>query len=98
MGFPAGQRSGVERTNTVDECGVWGHEENAMTAKDLSVNAAAKGQGVSGYGTLSLWQSAKSFKVNTAVCFAVAFSAATDGYQIGSVQLFLRRLSLGGFT
>lgn len=66
-------------------------DEDAMTAKDLSVDAAAKGQGVSGYETLSLWQSVKAFKVNTAVCFAVAFSAATDGYQIGSAQLFLCR-------
>lgn len=52
-------------------------------AKEASMEAAARGQGVSGYETLSLWQTIKAFKVCTAYCFLVAFSAATDGYQIG---------------
>lgn len=51
--------------------------------KEASMEAAAKGQGISGYEGLSLWQTVKAFKVNTLTCFIVAFSAATDGYQIG---------------
>lgn len=59
--------------------------ENPDTPKDIAVEAAAKGQGVTGYETLSLWETVKTFKVNSAYCFLVAFSAATDGYQIGFV-------------
>ncbi|UPK93075.1 hypothetical protein LCI18_004010 [Fusarium solani-melongenae] len=57
--------------------------EHGITRKDLALDAASKGQGISGYETLSLWETVKAFKVNTAICFAVTFSAATDGYQIG---------------
>ena len=59
--------------------------EHIDNPKGLAAEAAEKGQGVSGYETLSLWETVKLFKVNTAYCFLVAFSAATDGYQIGSV-------------
>ncbi|KAF5241036.1 hypothetical protein FANTH_9253 [Fusarium anthophilum] len=52
-------------------------------AKEAFMVAASKGQGLSGYETLSLWETCKAFKVCTAYCFLVAFSAATDGYQIG---------------
>ena len=51
--------------------------------KDAVVDAATKGQTVTGYETLSLWETVMTFKVATAFCFAAAFSAATDGYQIG---------------
>ena len=51
--------------------------------KDVAAEAAAKGQVTTGYETLTLWQTVMTFKVSTAVCFAAAFSAATDGYQIG---------------
>lgn len=51
--------------------------------KDAAVDAATKGQTVTGYETLSLWETVKTFKVATAFCFAAAFSAATDGYQVG---------------
>ncbi|RSL78605.1 hypothetical protein CEP52_003987 [Fusarium oligoseptatum] len=57
--------------------------EHGITRKDLALDAASKGQGISGYETLSLWETVKAFKVNAAICFAVTFSAATDGYQIG---------------
>lgn len=57
--------------------------DNALKPSDAINDAAATGQGVSGYENLSLWQTIKAFKVNAAVCFAVSFSAATDGYQIG---------------
>ncbi|KAI9147043.1 MFS transporter fmqE [Paramyrothecium foliicola] len=65
----------------VERCEV--AEGGHIGAKEASMMAAAKGQGLSGYETLSLWQTAKAFKVCTATCFLVAFSAATDGYQIG---------------
>jgi hypothetical protein len=60
-------------------------DAGCLSSKQAALDAEAKGQGVSGYETLTLWQTLKAFKVNTAVCFAVTFSAAADGYQIGSV-------------
>jgi hypothetical protein len=51
--------------------------------KSLTVEAAAAGQGVSGYETLTLWQTIKKFKFNVFVCTSMAISAAADGYQIG---------------
>ncbi|KAM0421157.1 hypothetical protein ACHAPT_011049 [Fusarium lateritium] len=60
--------------------------QGVVTAeKTLSSDAAAAGQGVSGYETLTIWETAKKFKVNTFVCFLMALSAATDGYQIGMI-------------
>lgn len=72
--------------------------ENPDTPKDIAVEAAAKGQGISGYETLSLWETVRTFKVNSAYCFLMAFSAATDGYQIGlvSYQCILSFLPLYG--
>lgn len=58
-------------------------ETGALDLKETSMNAAAKGQGLSGYEELGLWQTARRFKVCSLTCFVVAFSAATDGYQIG---------------
>lgn len=51
--------------------------------KDAAVDAATKGQTATGYETLSLWETVKTFKLATAICVAASFSAATDGYQIG---------------
>lgn len=51
--------------------------------KETSMHAAAVGQGLSGYEELSLWQTVRRFKVCALTCFVVAFSAVTDGYQIG---------------
>ncbi|KAI5197087.1 hypothetical protein AUEXF2481DRAFT_43028 [Aureobasidium subglaciale EXF-2481] len=50
---------------------------------DEPIGAAALGQAASGYENLTLWQTVRVFKVATLVCFLAAFSAATDGYQIG---------------
>ncbi|EEU48068.1 uncharacterized protein NECHADRAFT_31847 [Fusarium vanettenii 77-13-4] len=60
-------------------------DNDVVTTKEktLSSEAAAAGQGVSGYETLTLWETVKKFKVNTLICFMVTLSAATDGYQIG---------------
>ncbi|KAH6984030.1 hexose transporter [Ilyonectria destructans] len=49
----------------------------------LALDAATKGQATSGYENLTPWETAKMFKRCTAVCFIAAFSAATDGFQIG---------------
>ncbi|KAI9035741.1 putative MFS alpha-glucoside transporter [Aspergillus affinis] len=54
-----------------------------LKASDAEFDAAAKGQAPSGYETLGVIDTIKKFKLCTAVCFAMAFSAATDGYQIG---------------
>lgn len=56
------------------------HVEEALKASQIKVEP---GQLSSGYESLSLWQTVKVFKVASAYCFAAAFSAATDGYQIG---------------
>jgi len=53
------------------------------TSKDAAADAAIRGQAATGYETLTLWETIKTFEVSTAVCFFAAFSAATDGYQIG---------------
>ncbi|KAJ9419807.1 hypothetical protein FOXG_15485 [Fusarium oxysporum f. sp. lycopersici 4287] len=53
--------------------------------KELSSEAADRGQGISGYEGLTPWETIKKFKMNAAVCFAVTLSAATDGYQIGLI-------------
>jgi hypothetical protein len=50
---------------------------------DVALDAATKGQAASGYEDLGPWETVKAFKVCTLICFAMAFSAATDGYQIG---------------
>lgn len=71
---------GVERQNT--------HDEITEGPKNLTVEAAAKGQGISGYETLTIWETVMHFKFSSFVCFIVTFSAATDGYQIGSVFRF----------
>ncbi|KAL3485888.1 general substrate transporter [Aspergillus germanicus] len=59
------------------------HVEDSLKPGEAAADAAAQGQAVSGYEGLSLWETIKTFKIATMVCFAAAFSAATDGYQIG---------------
>ena len=61
------------------------HVELAFKPDDTAADGAILGQATSGYEGLSLWQTVKTFKVATLVCFAASFSAATDGYQIGYV-------------
>ncbi|RSL71454.1 hypothetical protein CEP54_001311 [Fusarium duplospermum] len=53
--------------------------------KDLTSEAAARGQGVSGYEELTPWQTVMKFKMNCLICTAMTISAATDGYQIGLI-------------
>ncbi|KAH7176836.1 general substrate transporter [Dactylonectria macrodidyma] len=54
-----------------------------LKPSELVAEAAAKGQATTGYENLTAWQTVKTFKVATAVCFAAALSAAADGFQIG---------------
>ena len=61
-----------------------------LKASDAEFDAAAKGQATSGYETFGIIETIKKFKLCTAVCFAMAFSAATDGYQIGFVYPAIR--------
>lgn len=61
------------------------HVEQATKPSEIAFDAAAKGQATSGYESLTLFETIKTFKVATLVCFSAAFSAATDGYQIGYV-------------
>ena len=59
------------------------HYEHGLKDNEVNVDAAARGQATTGYETLTAWQALKLFKLSSAVCFAAAFSAATDGCQIG---------------
>ncbi|KFY20946.1 hypothetical protein V491_03290 [Pseudogymnoascus sp. VKM F-3775] len=54
-----------------------------IKGSDTVADAATKGQAITGYESLTPWQTVRHFKMATALCFAAAFSAATDGYQIG---------------
>jgi hypothetical protein len=59
---------------------------DVVDGNPLEKEHAASGLGLSGYETLSLWETVKAFKMTTFVCFMMCFSAATDGYQIGCVS------------
>ena len=61
-----------------------------MAADEMSrdrdmVEAADKGQAISGYETLTLWQTARQFRWASIYCFIAAMSAAADGYQLSYV-------------
>ncbi|KAL1864281.1 hypothetical protein VTK73DRAFT_5991 [Phialemonium thermophilum] len=77
---PAHEKRQVDHAHAVE------HMEDispAMNQKDATVEAVVQGQAATGYETLTLWETVMTFKVSTLVCFAAAFSAATDGYQVG---------------
>jgi hypothetical protein len=57
------------------------HHEAGHDKLDRLGDAAAKGQLVSGYESLSVWQTVQKFKMAFLVCFAATFAASTDGYQ-----------------
>jgi hypothetical protein len=72
--------------------------ETLQAPKELTSEAAARGQGISGYEELTPWEIVKKFKMNGVICFAVTLSAATDGYQIGYVfHIFPTFARLGAF-
>ncbi|PNS18748.1 hypothetical protein CAC42_5287 [Sphaceloma murrayae] len=70
------KKGDVEYLDSVNDLSV-------SATKAAVIDAAAEGQGVTGYETLTPWQTVKTFKTATLYCALAAFSAATDGYQIG---------------
>ncbi|KAL6235919.1 hypothetical protein BDW75DRAFT_229962 [Aspergillus navahoensis] len=50
---------------------------------EAAIDAANRGQLATGYEHLTVLVTIKTFKLASLMCFAMAFSAATDGYQIG---------------
>ena len=60
--------------------------EDGLKKSDPALDAAMRGQVTTGYEDLGVLETIKTFKICTLVCFAMAFSAATDGYQIGYVD------------
>jgi hypothetical protein len=75
------QKDFTEKTASVQHDEIVADE--GFKKSDLTFDAATKGQGVTGYEKLGILETIKTFKICTLVCFAMAFSAATDGYQIG---------------
>ncbi|CAK7218381.1 hypothetical protein SBRCBS47491_003490 [Sporothrix bragantina] len=59
------------------------HVPDSGNLKDAVLDAALMGQARTGYETLTPWETVKTFKISSLACFAAAFSAATDGYQVG---------------
>jgi hypothetical protein len=68
--------------------------DGAPLKEDAAVDAATRGQAMTGYEHLSVMETIKTFKVASLICVAMAFSAATDGYQIG----FVSPLAVGSDT
>ncbi|KAF1949814.1 MFS general substrate transporter [Byssothecium circinans] len=60
-------------------------KEDELTRNDTVTNALAKGQGISGYESLTVWETIKAFKMNALLCCLASVSAATDGYQIALI-------------
>ncbi|GAQ02719.1 hypothetical protein ALT_0040 [Aspergillus lentulus] len=71
---PSEKPPAVEHVETSDDAPVKG---------DTAVDAATRGQAMTGYEHLSVIETIKTFKLASLICVAMAFSAATDGYQIG---------------
>ncbi|KAM0428519.1 hypothetical protein ACHAPT_006879 [Fusarium lateritium] len=64
-------------------------------SKDAVHDAANRGQALTGYETLTPWETVKKFKACTFYVFLAAVAAGTDGYQIG---LNAGILANGGFV
>jgi hypothetical protein len=61
-------------------------DDEGLKTSDPAFDAVMRGQVTTGYESLSALETIKTFRICTLVCFAMAFSAATDGYQIGYVD------------
>lgn len=59
--------------------------DDVLQPKDAVLDAATKGQALTGYETLTPWETFKIFKWCTFYAFVAAFAAGADGYQIGFV-------------
>jgi hypothetical protein len=73
----------TEKTATLTDHHEFVDDEGNLKSSDVVADAATQGQAITGFEHLTPWQTVKQFKMATALCFAAAFSAATDGYQIG---------------
>ncbi|KIR70588.1 sugar transporter [Cryptococcus deuterogattii CA1014] len=58
-------------------------EDNVGEKVDTVAEAFDKGQTATGYESLGILETVKTFKMASAICFAATFAAAADGYQIG---------------
>ncbi|TVY62677.1 MFS transporter fmqE [Fusarium oxysporum f. sp. cubense] len=76
---PAGERE--KTANDISHEGTLG--DDAIQPKDAVLDAATKGQALTGYETLTPWETFKMFKWCTFYAFLAAFAAGADGYQIG---------------
>jgi hypothetical protein len=86
--FIMAEVTSVSDGRTKDAVNIVEYQENVengapTTAKDVVADAADKGQGLTGYESLTWWQTVLKFKISSLVCFMVAISGGTDGYQIG---------------
>ncbi|CAH0019588.1 unnamed protein product [Clonostachys rhizophaga] len=59
-----------------------GHVESIKDPGQVAIDTVGEGQAATGYETVTLWNTVKTFKIATACCFAAAFSAGADGYQM----------------
>jgi len=75
------QKSSIKLAASVEHDEIAG--DDGLKKSDATFDAETKGQGITGYEELGILETIKTFKICTLVCFAMAFSAATDGYQIG---------------
>ena len=72
--------------------------DDVLQPKDVLQDAAARGQALTGYETLTPWETAKKFKWCTFYVFIAAVAAGTDGYQIGSAFPASASRSLHAFS
>ncbi|OXC65393.1 hypothetical protein AYX13_05523 [Cryptococcus neoformans] len=66
-----------------DKYGLEHVEDNVGEKVDTVAEAFDKGQTATGYESLGILETVKTFKMASAICFAATFAAAADGYQIG---------------
>ena len=78
----ANRISDVKATTTVEESHDHQHLESSLKPDEVVADAAQKGQAKSGFESLTLWATAKRFKIACLICVCAAFSAGTDGYQL----------------
>ncbi|KAH7136976.1 general substrate transporter [Dactylonectria estremocensis] len=105
MAAPNDRKTSIEKTDPV-EARLDDQIESSPAREQVAADAVTKGQAATGYETVSLWDTVRTFKIATACCFAAAFSAGADGYQMamnasiiankGFVQQFATEVSAEG--
>lgn len=58
-------------------------EQNMKKPDQAVLEALDRGQGATGFESLTLWETAKTFKKAVLICTACALIGALDGYQVG---------------